>query len=97
MEIQPDFAPALGWLLKEKGHICDWDNYDSLRSAVSALRQTNNNFAIAPFTALAVYDDPQELLYWAQLTAKDLFNFKAPTDALIQIRSTNDKNRKIRL
>jgi len=97
LEIQPDFAPALGWLLKEKGHICDWDDYDSVRSAVSALRLTNNNFAIAPFTALAVYDDPQELLYWAQLTSKDLFNFKAPIAAFNQVRSTNDQPRKMRI
>jgi len=74
LTIQGDFAPSLGWLLKEKGHICDWSDYESLRSKVNELRNTTNNFAIAPFTALSAYDDPEALLYWARLSANFLFD-----------------------
>ena len=71
--IDPNFAPSLGWLLKEKGHICDWNRYDEIRSNVSSLKLSNNTSPIAPFTALAVYDDPNELLYWARLSSQELF------------------------
>ena len=92
-----NFAPALGWLLKEKGHICDWSNYDLVRNSVSALMQTNNNFAIAPFTALAAYNDPKELLYWARLSANDLFNSAISNIALDPVVRKSDPARKIRI
>ena len=98
LRIQDDFAPSLGWLLKEKGHICDWSNYEALRSKVNDLRNTSNDFAIAPFTALSVYDDPEALLYWARLSANYLFD-----PAITAITLGTDKgiqehaNRKIRI
>jgi len=73
LAIDPNFAPSLGWLLKEKGHICDWSDYDEVKARVSSQQLSNNSSPIAPFTALAVYDDPIELLYWARLSAQELF------------------------
>ena len=92
-----NFAPSLGWLLKEKSHICDWNNYDAVRNSVSALRQTNNTSAIAPFTALSVYNDPEELLYWARLSANDLFNSAISNITLDPVVKKSDPARKIRI
>lgn len=92
-----NFAPSLGWLLKEKSHICDWDHYDAVRNSVSALRQTSNTSAIAPFTALSAYNDPEELLYWARLSANDLFNSAISNIALEPVIQKSDPARKIRI
>ena len=99
LAIQPNFAVSLGWLLKEKGHICDWSHYDELRSKVRSLEFTSNTSPIAPFTALSVFDNPKELLYWATLSAHELFDpvaLNAPSTALSQKLPVN-KNRKIRI
>lgn len=77
LEIQPGHVLALGWMLKEKAHICDWDGYDALRQEVDAIRLTDNRAAIAPFTPLAVYNDPQALKYWADLAAHEIFDATA--------------------
>ena len=98
LAIQADFAPSLGWLLKEKGHICDWSHYESLCAQVDELRNTNNDFAIAPFTALSVYDDPEALLYWARLNANYLFDPAITAITLNGDRGRKDHaNRKIRI
>ena len=95
--LDKNFAPALGWLLKEKAHICDWKNYDAVRNSVSALSQTNNTSAIAPFTALAAFNDPVELLYWARLSANDLFNSAISNIVLDTVVAKADPARKIRI
>ena len=97
LTLDKNFAPSLGWLLKEKSHICDWNQYDAVRNSVSALRQTNNTSAIAPFTALSVYNDPEELLYWARLCATDLFDSAISNIALDRGVKKSDPTRKIRI
>ncbi len=77
LDLQPGHVLALGWLLKEKAHICDWDGYDALRQQVDAIRLTDNRASIAPFTPLAVYNDPQALKYWAELAAHEIFDATA--------------------
>lgn len=81
--VQPGQVLALGWLLKEKAHICDWDGFAELREQVDAIRQTENTAAIAPFTPLAVYNDPQALKYWASLSAYEIFDTTAKQSAAI--------------
>ncbi len=77
LDAQPGQVLALGWLLKEKAHICDWDGFAELRDQVDSIRQTENKAAIAPFTPLAVYNDPQALKYWATLSAHEIFDATA--------------------
>lgn len=81
LEIDPGQVLPLGWLLKEKSHICDWEGFAKLREDVNAIRQTNNTASISPFTPLAVYDDPQALKYWASLSAHDIFDATARQSA----------------
>lgn len=85
LEIQPGHVLALGWLLKEKAHICDWDGYESLREQVDAIRLTNNRSAIAPFTPLAVYNKPESLKYWAELAAHEIFDATARQTSMMQL------------
>lgn len=79
--VQPGQVLALGWLLKEKADICDWEGFSELREQVDAIRQTENKAAIAPFTPLAVYNDPQALKYWASLSAHEIFDATAKQSA----------------
>lgn len=79
--VQPGQVLALGWLLKEKADICDWEGFPELREQVDAIRQTENKAAIAPFTPLAVYNDPQALKYWASLSAHEIFDATAKQSA----------------
>lgn len=79
--VQPGQVLALGWLLKEKADICDWEGFSELREQVDAIRQTDNKAAIAPFTPLAVYNDPQALKYWASLSAHEIFDATAKQSA----------------
>lgn len=81
LEIEPGQVLSLGWLLKEKAHICDWEGFAKLRDDVNAIRQTDNTAAISPFTPLAVYDDPQALKYWASLSAHEIFDKTAGQSA----------------
>ena len=97
LEIQPDFAASLGWLLREKGYICDWSNYDQLRTRVSALQQSGNTSPIAPFVSLSVYDDPSELLYWANLSAKELFNSSVTSAVFERPNFESISHKKIRI
>lgn len=81
LEIDPGQVLPLGWLLKEKSHICDWEGFAKLRDDVNAIRQTDNTAGISPFTPLAVYDDPQALKYWASLSAHQIFDATAKQSA----------------
>ncbi len=74
LEIEPGQILSLGWLLKEKAHICDWEGFAKLRDDVNAIRQTSNTASISPFTPLAVYNDPQALKYWASLSGHEIFD-----------------------
>lgn len=72
-EIDNENAVALGWLLKEKSAICDWRNYKRYRGELDSLRLNGCTTAISGFTPLAIYNDPEALLYWARLAARDMF------------------------
>lgn len=74
LAVQQDFAPALGWLLREKTEICDWSEFSDVRARVRGLCGTTNTHPISPFVALSVFDDPGEVHYWAQLSANALFS-----------------------
>lgn len=100
LELNPFHASALGWLLKEQCHICDWTDFDELRLRVDRLRQTENPAPISAFTALAVYDDPEALLFWARVSANEIFNESIVTASTL-IERRNDKateaSRKVRV
>lgn len=93
LEIQPGHVLALGWLLKEKAHICDWDGFNALREEVNAIRSTDNRASIAPFTPLAVYNDPQALKYWAELAAHEMFDATARQAAPMDLPKTRRPGR----
>ena len=95
--LDPHFAPSLGWLLKEKGFICDWNHFDDLVKRVIALKGSPNPAAIAPFTSLSVFDDPAELLYWASLSSKELFNSSITSASIEKLAPLPLGNRKIRI
>ena len=97
LKIDPHFAPSLGWLLKEKGFICDWNHFDELIERVAALKESPNPSAIAPFTSLSVFDDPAELLYWASLSSKELFNPSITSVQIEKLPLLPLGNRKIRI
>lgn len=95
-EIVPDFAPALGWLLNEKTHYCDWADFSEIRSKVQKLRFTDNTTTISPFVALSVFTDPEDLLYWAKLSGHELFDETAK-QASIEPPKPKQKREKIRI
>lgn len=97
LSLDPNFAPSLGWLLKEKGFICDWSNFDDLVKRVAALKISSNPCAIAPFTALSVFDDPAELLYWANLSSRELFNSSVTGISIKKLPPLPLGSRKIRI
>ena len=97
LTIQPNFAISLGWLLKEKGHICDWIGYEELKSKVHALKASGNTSAIAPFTALSVFTEPNDLLYWAKLSSDELFNPFIASTSLEIARPIPQIGRKFRI
>lgn len=99
LKILPDHTMALGWLVKEKAHICDWSDYDQLRKELDAVRQTDNTSSIAPFTPLAVYNDPAALLYWSALSSRELFDATANQVGKINLSSSRMKgpSQKIRI
>lgn len=88
LEVLPGQVLALGWLLKEKAHICDWEGFPALREQVDAVRQTDNTASIAPFTPLAVYNDPIALKYWASLSAHDIFDATAKQSSAMVLPET---------
>lgn len=96
LEVKPGQVLALGWLLKEKAHICDWAGFDELRQEVDALRRTDNRSSIAPFTPLAVYNDPMALKYWASMSAHEIFDATAAQAAPVKLLEKR-KPGKIRL
>lgn len=73
LSLDSNFPPALGWLLQEKTYNCEWTGFTNLRDQVDALRLTDNVTPISPFVALSVYDNPEALLYWAKLSAQEIF------------------------
>lgn len=79
--IDSDNAVALGWLLKEKSAICDWHNYKRYRQELEMLRLKGCTTAISGFTPLAIYDDPEVLLYWAKLAGRDMFGDFVPRES----------------
>lgn len=99
LEIDPNHSSALGWLLKEKCHICDWSDFKQLRDKVNSLRYTANQTPISAFTALAVYDDPAALLYWARLSANEIFNPAIVASKTLVKHTFNDGsvNKKIKI
>lgn len=99
LKILPDHTMSLGWLVKEKAHICDWSGYDQLRRKLDAVRLTNNVNSIAPFTPLAVYNDPAALLYWSTLSSRELFDVTATQVGNIDLSKTQPKSdrKKIRI
>lgn len=74
LALAPDYAPALGWMLREKTWICDWERLDEVRQRLSALaRNPANNYNIAPLVAVSVFDDPMDLRHWAEMAGRELF------------------------
>lgn len=75
LSINPKMVQALGWLLKEKSAICDWNGYQAIKAQLDDVRTSGGNLTpVAPFGMLAVYNDPQILKYWAELTAVQMFD-----------------------
>ena len=98
LSIDPNYPTALGWLLKEKGFICDWDGYEELVAKVGALKFTGNTTPLAPFVALSVFNDPAQLLYWAKLSAPEFLNsVTTPTLFEGDHGTSNNGDRKIRI
>lgn len=96
LAIQPDFITSLGWLLKVKGHICDWTGYDALRQTVADAEKSGNTQPISAFTALATYDDPALLHYWAKLAANEIFG-NIPPPLVINKQKSSIENRRVRI
>jgi predicted O-linked N-acetylglucosamine transferase (SPINDLY family) len=97
LTLDPSFAPSLGLLLKEKGFICDWNDFDNLVKRVSALKGTQNSSAIAPFTSLSVFNDPAELLSWARLSSQELFNSSITSASFEKSPPLPLENRRVRI
>lgn len=99
LKIIPDHIMALGWLVKEKAHICDWKYYRERCQQLDAARFTDNRSSIAPFTPLAVYNDPAALLYWSTLSSNELFNATASqvSNINLSLGSQTRQEKKIRV
>jgi predicted O-linked N-acetylglucosamine transferase (SPINDLY family) len=97
LTLAPDYAPALGWMLREKTWICDWERLDEVRRRVSALAgNPANTYNIAPLVAISVFDDPMALRHWAEMSARELFQL-AEGNAPLARAKTRRARKKIRI
>lgn len=75
LELDPDFLPAAGWLIKEKNRICSWSNLVALREKVGGLLDNPAQVhSVNTFILLGNYDDPKRTLPWAIKNATENFS-----------------------
>lgn len=66
----PDFMPAMVWLLGEKAHIARWDGVPELRTKIAAhLDNPSNDQTASSFILMSNYDDARRLMAWTQRSA----------------------------
>lgn len=66
----PDFMPAMVWMLGEKAHIADWSGVPELRERIAALLDNpSNDQTVSSFILMSNYDDARRLMNWTQRSA----------------------------
>jgi len=66
----PDFMPAMVWMLGEKAHIADWNGVPELRDRIAALLDNpSNDQTVSSFILMSNYDDARRLMNWTQRSA----------------------------
>jgi len=66
----PDFMPAMVWMLGEKAHIADWNGVPELRERIAALLDNpSNDQTVSSFILMSNYDDARRLMNWTQRSA----------------------------
>jgi predicted O-linked N-acetylglucosamine transferase (SPINDLY family) len=66
----PDFMPAMVWMLGEKAHIAEWSGVPELRARIAALLDNpNNDQTVSSFILMSNYDDARRLMNWTQRSA----------------------------
>jgi protein O-GlcNAc transferase len=70
MRDDPDFMPAMVWLLGEKAHIARWDGTPELRERIATrLDRPDNDQTASSFILMSNYDDAKRLMAWTQRSA----------------------------
>ncbi|CAA2102445.1 tetratricopeptide repeat protein [Variovorax paradoxus] len=63
----PQFMPAMVWLLGEKAHIADWQGVPALRASIaSLLDRPDNDQTVSSFILMSHYDDARRLMEWTR-------------------------------
>ena len=66
----PNFMPAMVWMLGEKAHIADWRGVPELREKIAAhLDNPGNDQTVSSFILMSNYDDARRLMAWTQRSA----------------------------
>ncbi len=66
----PDFMPAMVWMLGEKAHIADWNGVPELRERIATLLDNpSNDQTVSSFILMSNYDDARRLMNWTQRSA----------------------------
>ncbi len=66
----PDFMPAMVWLLGEKAHIARWEGVPELRAKIAArLDNPVDDQTASSFILMSNYDDAHRLMHWTQRSA----------------------------
>ena len=66
----PNFMPAMVWMLGEKAHIADWNGVPELREKIAAHLDTpGNDQTVSSFILMSNYDDARRLMTWTQRSA----------------------------
>jgi tetratricopeptide (TPR) repeat protein len=66
----PNFMPAMVWMLGEKAHIADWNGVPELREKIAAhLDNPGNDQTVSSFILMSNYDDARRLMTWTQRSA----------------------------
>ncbi|MET3497067.1 tetratricopeptide repeat protein [Variovorax boronicumulans] len=67
----PNFMPAMVWMLGEKAHIADWLGVPELREKIAAHLDTpGNDQTVSSFILMSNYDDARKLMTWTQRSAR---------------------------
>ena len=91
IKLNDKFDFIYGDLLHAKMHICDWDNYDSLKDKIEKKIKINEK-VIRPFSFLSLTDDQYKHKIVSKNFSKNLFN-KLPIKG--KIKQNNNKKIKI--
>ena len=78
--IDPEYKNIIGKILHTKQKICNWKNYENLKSKI--LNDIKNSKLVSPFIILSLTDDPK----LQKLCSENFINNKFPYTELVKVK-----------